>query len=167
MILDWTLIFVFPALMIFAGAFDLLTMTIPNQVSLALVAAFLCLAPFAGFGWETIGLHVALGAAMLVVTIAMFAMGWIGGGDAKVFAAASLWMGPAHTLDFAVIAGLCGGVLTLAILGLRTIPLPAGLAGQTWLSRLHTAGGDVPYGIALAAAGVIVYPDTVWMQGLI
>ena len=167
MILDWMLILVFPAIMIFAGAFDLLTMTIPNKVSIALVAVFLCLAPFAGLGWEAIGFHVALGAVMLALCIVMFAMGWIGGGDAKVFAAASLWMGPAHLLDFAVIAGLCGGLLTIAILGLRTMPLPAGLAGQTWLSRLHKAGGGVPYGVALAAAGVIVYPDTIWLKALV
>lgn len=166
MILDWLLLLVFPALMALAGAYDLLTMTIPNKISLALVGAFLCLAPFAGFGWEVIGFHAALGVAMLAVTIAMFAMGWIGGGDAKTFAAASLWMGPAHILEFALIAAVCGGALTLAILTLRNVPLPEGLAGQAWLKRLHQADNGVPYGIALSAAALTVYPQTAWLTGL-
>ncbi len=166
MILDWLLLLVFPALMALAGAYDLLTMTIPNKISLALVGAFLCLAPFVGFGWEAIGFHAALGVAMLAVTIAMFAMGWIGGGDAKIFAAASLWMGPAHILEFTLIAAVCGGILTLAILSLRNVPLPAGLTGQAWLKRLHQADKGVPYGIALCAAALIVYPETAWLTGL-
>jgi prepilin peptidase CpaA len=30
--------------------------------------------------------------------------------------------------------------------------------------RLHDAGGGVPYGIALAAAALLIYPDTPWMR---
>ena len=164
MILEWLLLLVFPALMIFAGAYDLFTMTIPNKISLALLAAFACLAPFAGLGLEGIGLHVAVSVAMLALTIGMFAMGWIGGGDAKIFAAAALWMGPAHIFDYAIAAALCGGALTIVILVLRRLPLPPVLVRQSWLSRLHDAGHGVPYGIALSAAAVIIYPHTIWLQ---
>ena len=164
MILEWLLLLVFPALMIFAGAYDLFTMTIPNKISLALLVAFACLAPFAGLGLEGIGLHVAVSAAMLALTIGMFAMGWIGGGDAKIFAAAALWMGPAHIFDYAIAAAICGGALTIAILALRRLPLPAVLLRQSWLSRLHDAGRGVPYGIALSAAALIIYPHTIWLQ---
>ena len=166
MIVEWSLLFLFPALIVFAGAYDLLTMTIPNKVSIGLVAGFLCLAPFAGLGWEAFGLHLAVGAAMFVLTVGLFAAGWIGGGDAKVFAAASLWMGPASILDYAVTSAILGGLLTLAILGLRSVPLPAGLTGQAWLARLYQADGGVPYGIALSAAGLMVYPETVWVKAL-
>jgi prepilin peptidase CpaA len=31
---------------------------------------------------------------------------------------------------------------------------------------LHEPNGGVPYGIALAAAALIVYPNTMWMQSL-
>ena len=167
MILEWALFFVFPALMIFAGAYDLFTMTIPNKICLALVAAFVCLAPFAGLGWETIGYHVAVGAGMLAISIIMFAMNWIGGGDAKLFAAASLWMGAAHVLEFALMTALFGGLLTIVILGFRNIPLPAGVAGQAWVSRLHKATQGIPYGIALSAAGLMVYPDTPWLKAIV
>ncbi len=167
MIVEWALLLVFPGLMIFAGIYDLFTMTIPNKISLALIASFFCLAPFVGFSWDQFGLHLALGAAALAFTVGLFAMGWIGGGDAKIFTAASLWMGPAHILEFTVLAAVCGGVLTLAILGLRSMPLPAGLAGQAWLKRLHQAGNGVPYGVALSAAALLVYPETTWLRGLI
>lgn len=158
---------VFPALMIFAGATDLFTLTIPNRISLALVAGFVCLIPFAGIGWEGIAMHVATGMAMLVICIGLFAMGWIGGGDAKLFAAASLWMGYENLYEYTLMTAVFGGILTLAMLGLRMFPLPAGLAAQGWIARLHDNGRGVPYGLALAAAGLVVYPKLNWIQGLI
>lgn len=167
MILEWSLLLIFPALMIFAGAYDLFTMTIPNQISLGLVAGFVCLAPFAGLGLEAIGLHVAIAAAMLVLTFGMFAMGWIGGGDAKIFAAAGLWMGPSQMFEYAIAAAIFGGALTIAIITLRRIPLPSVLSRQAWLSRLHRADQGVPYGIALSAGALVVYPHTVWFQGAV
>lgn len=166
MFLELAIMFVFPAVMVLAGAMDIFTMTIPNRIALGLVAGFVVLVPFAGFGWETIALHVATGAAMLVLGIGAFAAGWIGGGDAKLFAAASLWMGPEYIYQYALVTALCGGVLTLALLGLRMLPLPEVLSKRSWIARLHDAGRGAPYCTALAAAGLIVYPDTSWVQGL-
>ena len=40
------------------------------------------------------------------------------------------------------------------------MPLPSLLAGQQWAQRLHRKDAGVPYGIALAAAALVVYPDT-------
>ncbi|MEE8308233.1 MAG: prepilin peptidase, partial [Gammaproteobacteria bacterium] len=119
MFLELSIMFVFPALMVLAGAMDIFTMTIPNRITIGLVASFVCLVPFAGFGWETIALHVATGAAMLILGIGAFAAGWVGGGDAKLFAAASLWMGPEYIYQYDLVTALFGGVLSLAMLGLR------------------------------------------------
>ncbi len=163
---ELALLIIFPAAMAYALAMDLLTMTIPNRVSLALLAGFLVLAPLMGFGLGTIGLHLAIGAAMLCVGFALFALGWIGGGDAKLFAATALWLGPTAVLEYGLIAALLGGLLTIAILTLRSLPLPAGLARQAWLARLHDTREGVPYGIALAVAGLLVYPHTHWMTGV-
>ena len=44
------------------------------------------------------------------------------------------------------------------------MPLPAVLAEQEWAKRLHRLDGGVPYGIALAAAALVIYPDTLWMK---
>lgn len=166
MLLELAIILVFPALMIFAGAMDIFTMTIPNRISIALVAGFVCMAPFAGLGWETIAAHFAVSVAMLIIGIGMFAAGWMGGGDAKLLAAASLWMGIEHVYEYALVSALCGGAITLVMLILRTYPLPAGLSGQKWMTRLHDAGHGIPYGAALAAGGLIVYPYIEWIQAL-
>jgi hypothetical protein len=53
--------------------------------------------------------------------------------------------------------------LTFLIVQFRALPLPRILAAHDWLDRLHRPDGGVPYGIALAAAALIVYPQTEWM----
>ncbi|MGH6735661.1 MAG: A24 family peptidase [Methyloceanibacter sp.] len=166
MITDLLIVTIFPAGMALAAATDLFTMTVPNRIALLLVVGFAVLAPLVGLGWADIGLHVALAIGALVVTFAMFSFGWIGGGDAKLFAATCLWLGPGGILVYAIYAALIGGALTLLILFLRGVPLPAMLNSQGWLVRLHDAKEGVPYGIALAAAGLLVYPKTPFMAAL-
>jgi prepilin peptidase CpaA len=152
--------------MAFAAASDLLTMTISNRVSLLLIAGFFLLAIASGMGLSEIGWHIAAGATVLAISFTCFSLGWIGGGDAKVAAAAGLWFGFAHLLDYLLIASILGGVLTLALLMFRQWPLPYVLAGQHWLLRLHHKDTGVPYGIALAAGALLVYPDTPWIQAV-
>src|ERR1700754_3629039 len=133
MILDIARLLLFPALMAFAAASDLFTMTISNRVSLALIAGFLVLAPLCGMGMQDMLLHIGAGAAVLVAAFACFAMGWVGGGDAKVAAAAALWFGFGHLLHYLLYASLFGGGLTIVLLQMRQWPLPYALTGQTWL----------------------------------
>ena len=166
MITDLLILTVFPGAMALAAATDLFTMTVPNRLSLVLAATFFAVAPLVGLGWETIGLHVLAGVVALAAGFALFAAGWIGGGDAKFFAAATLWLGHEHLLDFAVYGALLGGALTLVILALRGLPLPPLLCSQGWILRLHDAKAGVPYAIALAGAGLLVYPHTPFMAAL-
>jgi prepilin peptidase CpaA len=101
-----------------------------------------------------------------MVSFVFFARGWIGGGDAKLAAATALWLGFDQLLNYLVFASLFGGLLTLAILRFRAIPLPSLLANQEWAKRLHRTDSGVPYGIALAVAALAIYPDTPWMKAL-
>jgi len=167
MVLEFALMAIFPAAMAFAAAMDLFTMTIPNRISLFLLASFLLLAPFAGLTLADIGYHFVAGIAMLVVGILMFSRGWIGGGDAKIFAAASLWLGFDYLMEYALIASVAGGVLTLLLLFVRKFPLPLFLARQEWVGRLHDPRGGIPYGVALGLAAMFVYPSTMWMKPII
>jgi prepilin peptidase CpaA len=100
------------------------------------------------------------------VAFGLFAMGWIGGGDAKLFATTTLWLGPQILLTYSLTTALIGGALTLTLLAWRNLPLPASFAGQGWLVRLHDAKQGIPYGIALAAAGLLAYPDTPFMAAV-
>ncbi len=159
---------IFPAFMAYAAASDLVSMRISNRVSLGLIATFLAFAIICRMPLPTLGWHVAAGFGMLVVGFGMFAMGWIGGGDAKLAAATALWLGPDLLLNYVVMAGFAGGLLTLAILNLRDMDLPLFAARWTWLQRLHHKENGVPYGIALAFAGLMAFPESpIWKLALI
>ena len=162
--LSAAVLILFPSLMAYAASSDLFTMTIANWVSLALVGGFLAVSALAGMpALEILESHLACGGAVLVLTFALFALGWIGGGDAKLAAATAVWLGWDNLYAYGVASSMVGGALTLLILGLRRVDLPAVLGGQAWVKRLHTAGNGVPYGIALAVAGLALYPDSaVW-----
>lgn len=156
---------VFPALMVFSAFSDLFTMTIPNRVSAILVLVFFALALYLQLSWQTIGLHVSCGLATLALTFIMFQFGWVGGGDAKLASATALWLGWEHLLDYGVIASIAGGVLTVAIVAMRFKELPPRLLSIKFIARLAEKSGGVPYGIALAIAGLLMYPQTgVWMK---
>jgi prepilin peptidase CpaA len=164
MLIDAAKLLLFPTMMAFAASSDLVSMTISNRVSLALIAGFFALALATGMNISVVGWHV--GACLLVLCFAFFffARGWIGGGDAKLAAATALWLGFDQLLSYLLVASILGGLLTFAILKFRLSPLPNALARQDWVLRLHRLDGGIPYGIALAAGALLVYPDTLWMK---
>jgi len=166
MVADTIRLMLFPALMAFAASSDLLTMTISNRVSLVLVGGFFALAFAGGMSGADMFAHVGAGAIVLVVAFGCFARGWIGGGDAKLAAATALWLGFDYLMTYLVYASLFGGLMTLLLIQFRMNPLPAVLAGQGWAERLHRKDAGVPYGIALAAAALAIYPDTPWMKAI-
>lgn len=161
------ILIVFPFLMAYAAANDLLTMLIPNPISAALVAFFVLIAAASGFSWSEVASHTAAGLLTLSVTFTLFAFGFIGGGDAKLAAATALWFGLEHLADYLIIASIAGGALTLAILFVRAQPMPSTLARLPFALHLHDAKTGIPYGIALALAALITIPDTlIWSRAL-
>jgi prepilin peptidase CpaA len=164
MLADTIKLLLFPALMAFAASSDLFTMTISNRVSLLLIGGFFVLAFWTGMSANDMLFHVGAAMAVLAVTIVFFAFNWIGGGDAKLAAATALWLGFDHLMAYLLYASIFGGILTLAIIRFRLMPLPKALAEQEWVKRLHRLDGGVPYGIALAAAALLIYPDTALMK---
>lgn len=162
-ILNYGAFLIFPLVMVYAGVSDLMSMTIPNRLSLLGIAAFVIAAPMAGLSLGDVGLHLAAGTAVLVGGFTMFAFGWIGGGDAKLAAVAALWLGLSHTLEFLLLASVFGGMLTIFILLARRRFLPAIAVRAQWLMRLHDPSTGVPYGLALGAAALAIYPKTIWV----
>lgn len=156
----------FPAGMALAATSDLLTMKISNKLVLLIVAAFFIVALAVQLPLDLLGMHVLCAALVLAVGFAFFAFGWIGGGDAKLAAATALWLGFDLAVPFLVYSTLLGGVLTLAILGLRNLPLMPVLARYGWLERLHDRKSGVPYGIALAIAGLLIYSNSIIFERL-
>lgn len=162
-----SLFIIFPFLMAYAAARDLLTMLIPNTVSIALVVAFGVFALATGMAPSDFTGHAGAGAATLAVTFTLFALGFIGGGDAKLAAATALWVGFDRLLDYLLLASIAGGALTLGILMARSMPLPAMLARLPFATHLHDSKTGVPYGIALAISALLVVPDSaMWARAL-
>src|SRR5690606_31111775 len=151
---------IFPAAMALAAAVDLFTLTVPNRIVVALAALFFLVAPLAGLSLAAIGLHAGLALVALALGFTLFALGLVGGGDAKLFAATCLWLGPQAIPLYALSAALIGGALALLLLFWRAQPLPAVLASRDWLLRLHDPKEGMPYGIALAAAGLLAYAES-------
>jgi prepilin peptidase CpaA len=153
------LLLIFPVLVIAAALRDATSYTIPNWLSLALVAAFPVAALAMGLPLSAIGLNFAVGGAALVAGLGMFAAGWIGGGDAKLFAAAGLWLGWPAAVTYLAVTGLAGGVLAVGLLALRSGPIrPFVPAGPAWFARLAEPGENVPYGVAIAVGALAAFP---------
>ena len=155
----------FPALAIVAALRDAATMTIPNWISAALVLAFFPAALVVGLPAAAIGIAAALGFGALLAGMAMFALNWIGGGDAKLFAASALWLGLPGLAPFLAFTAMAGGLLAVSLLGARKAAPALPFRGPAWLDRLLRDGGDVPYGVAIAAGALAAFPESPLAKG--
>ena len=166
--IEITALIVFPALMAYAAASDLLTMTIPNKVSLALVLTFAAFAVFGGLAWDAVLLHVAAGALVLIVCFGMFAFGWIGGGDAKLLAGCALWLGLPGLAPFLFWTTVAGGVMAAVLLVARRHAAQfVGSDAPTWIGRLFSRQADVPYGVAIAFGALMAFRHGALATGVI
>lgn len=159
--ISMAVIALFPILTVFGASTDFFTMTIPNRLTLGLAAAGLAALALAAPGWAVFGWHLAAAAVVFAGGFALFAAGWMGGGDVKFASAVALWLGWGQLVDFALAFSIYGGVLTLLVLitDRALAPLPALRIG--FLARFPERR-QVPYGIALAAAGLHLFPATPW-----
>ncbi len=154
--------------MAYAALSDMFTMTIPNRVSLILIAAFAGLALATGMAGSVMAMHGAAAALVFLVCFGLFAAGVMGGGDAKLLTAASLWFGlSADLLSFLLTTSVLGGLLTILILSLRTDRVQYLATRFDFTHRIATQQKGIPYGIAIGIAGLLSYPETPMMQQLI
>ena len=155
---------IFPLCMAVAAFSDLFTMTIPNRVSVILLASFIIVAPLAGLGLAEIGWHLLAGLAVFAVVFVLFALNTMGGGDAKVLTASAVWFGFNDTLIvYMGNVAVVGGALTILILLIRSqrnvitaigLPIPRPLLQEK----------KIPYGIAIGIGGFIAYPSSPLME---
>jgi len=161
---SFLLVSVLPVLLLSAAIFDVASYRIPNILPgamLVLFLAFLLAMALSGHavGWSEISGHLLAAGVGLIAGMIMFALGWIGGGDAKLFAMTCLWLGWESMFDYAVSASIAGGALTLFLLWMRRFPVPLSLQFP-WVVRLTKPNGAIPYGVALSAAALFILPGT-------
>lgn len=158
------LMLIFPALVVVGALRDLTSYIIPNWISGLLILSFVPAALALGLPITTIGLNLGIGVAALLIGMGMFALNWIGGGDAKLFAASALWLGWPASISYLIVTAIAGGGLTLVLLSLRSPFIrPYVLAGPAWVHRLAEPDGDLPYGVAIAVGALVAFPGSALM----
>ena len=154
----WTLAgvfgWLFTAVMLWAIVSDARRFELPNGLSLALLGGFALLAAIEPLAWSQIRWHLATGVVVFLVGLALFAGHLFGGGDVKLLSAVALWLGPERFFFFLLLMSLSGGILALALLLFRRLPLPPLFCRWRWLGQLHARAGEVPYGVAMGIAGL-------------
>jgi len=150
---------VFAAPLLIAAYTDFWSMKIPNLVSLAMAAGFLLTLPLTWQGLPFLTEHLLVGATFFLAGFAMFAFGWLGGGDAKLMAGIALWLGWTDVLNFIFMTTLFGAILGIfLIFGGRIMPVR--LRTSEVGMRLFQGGKDMPYGLALAAGALFIWPTS-------
>ncbi|MPR08148.1 A24 family peptidase [Microvirga tunisiensis] len=153
---------VFVLLMLTAAVSDLLTMTIPNRLTIALAGLGIIFALLQRRPIDEVGSNILVGFATLVVLCVPFYFRWMGGGDVKLIAAIALWLGFSQEfVTFLTLTAIFGGFLTLGLVTLRQIPVPAAILQLEWCDRLYSRQQMIPYGIAIALAAAITVFQTV------
>lgn len=147
-------VIILPLLLTIAAVSDMTTMTIPNWISGLLILAFVALSLTFGMPLREIALSFGVGFAVLLLGMGLFALRWLGGGDAKLLAATSLWFGWPAVFPFLMYTMLVGGALSLVLINFRRFSLPPQIQAVPWIGRLHKIDEALPYGMAIAIGGL-------------
>lgn len=151
---------IFPAALVVAAANDLYEFKIPNWLSIILICAY----PVAGFAAGAPAMVIVegllIGAAALVVGFLLFSFNIIGGGDAKLLATTAPWIGMGAIGWFLFYTSIAGLGVIIALLTFRSLPIFPIYARAPWLLQLYDRKEDVPYGVAIAAGGLVSFSQT-------
>lgn len=158
---------VMPCLAIIAGIHDLTSMRIPNWISGLLIVSFFPAALASGLGLAEVGLHLGVGLAALFLGMALFALRWLGGGDAKLMASLCLWLGLSGSAVFLLWTCVIGGAFCLALMIARSHLAPFVAGGPNWVSQLMKPKGDIPYGVAIAGGALCAFPSSPLMAAFL
>lgn len=152
----------FLLLIIAAGVGDTLTRRIPNWLIAILAVSFFPLAFASGMTWNDVSLHVLAGVGMLIIAYFFFSSGILGGGDAKLLAAVTLWFGASGTIAFLLTTAVSGALLACVISAWSLLTFEAEIRALAGRSRLKWIKPSLPYGFAIAAGAILAAPGSWW-----
>ncbi len=158
-ILPFLVFFIFTIPQFMAALNDANAMKIPNRIPLIALFTFFLVIPFTWAGIPVFLEHLSVGLAMFVVGFAMFAFGWMGGGDSKLLAGTAIWFTWPDMLTYAVFTSLFGGLLTLILLVGRAY-IPVRILTTPWAQMMLKDETKIPYGLALAAGAICTLPGS-------
>ena len=151
----------FTFLVTYAVITDVKRLIIPNWVSVALVALFVAFLLFDPKPLSPLQ-HAAVAALVVLLGFAVFAAGFMGGGDVKLIAAVALWTGPDMVLPFFLYMSLAGAALALVIIAgslyLRWDGSGEPATGWSRLFPRWVRRGLTPYGFAIGVGALATVP---------
>lgn len=123
-----------------------------RQIDNWLNAAIAALAPVYWWAgglhlWPDVVLQLGVALAAFVMLAGLFALRMMGGGDVKLLTALALWLRPLLFAKLLLIMALVGGVLTVGM-------------GMWHVLRRRKDHLKIPYGVAIATAGLCVLGTT-------
>ncbi len=135
-----------------AGIEDVRTREIANWKT----AAIALLAPLWWWAlglslWPGVAVQLGVAAVVFALFVGAFAIGAMGGGDVKLIGALALWLPPLPLVSMLIVMSLVGGAITLVLLV---------------ESKFRGRGGaiEVPYGVAIAVAGLLAIREPIINQ---
>ncbi len=160
-----------PILLIIAAAGDVVSLRIPNWLTIATAVLFLPMAFLTGMPLSEFATHMLAGGILFVAGFIFFQFGLFGGGDAKLMAAAGLWFGTSQTLPFLFVTALAGGALAFVV-GVWSMMLMSweihgnGQGLGEFGKQIREMKPNVPYGLAFAIGGILAFRETWWVTGI-
>lgn len=161
----------FPTLLMVAAIWDVLTFKIPNWLTLLTAALFFPMALATGLPLDGVVWHIAAGILLFAVGFIMFQFNLLGGGDAKMLAAAGLWFGMTNIYGFILLAAFAGFLQVSFMVATSFIMLSLDIADvsdkskRLW-GKLVSMTPNVPFGFAIALGGIVAFRGTWWMHAL-
>ena len=151
-VLSLGLLAVLGCLLLAAGIEDARRRTISNWTNLAVAL----LAPVWWYAqgyalWPDVPVQLLLAAIALGVFAGMFALGAMGGGDVKLIAALALWLPLAPFMSLLIVMSIVGGGVTVLL-----------MIERRW--RRGEGVLEVPYGVAIAIAGLLALREPIINQ---
>ena len=142
----------FASLLLWAGIEDVRRREIANwkNAAIALLAVPWWLAN--GLGLGDIAWQIGVALLLFAVFAGAFALGQMGGGDVKMIAAVALWLPLDSLLGAMMVMALAGGAITLA------------MVIERWLRRGNLPAPEIPYGVAIAIAGLLAIREPLFNQ---
>jgi len=138
---------------------DATSMTIPNWLSLLMIGGFVLTTPFVWESWPVLSEQLLCALSMLLLGFTLFAFGLLGGGDAKLMAATSLFWVFEDLLQYLLLTTVLGAILGIFLLIARRF-IPVGVIGVPWLGDLIENEKNMPYGLALAGGALLTLPHS-------
>ncbi|MFC7291258.1 A24 family peptidase [Hirschia litorea] len=147
---------VFAGLLVYGAIYDVLERIIPNWVSIVIALAFLPAAYFAHLTLHQFGWHLLVGFIAFIAGVVLFYLKAWGGGDAKLVAATSLWMGVSGGMTFLAAFAIAGGIVAIPLIIVRRLKIEP---KNERLAKIFDVK-KVPYGVAIAAGGFWAAPKS-------